>query len=148
LVMGAFQFSNRLRARHLKLHRVMGYIYIVCVAIGAPMAIPLAAKITTPSLVAASVVQTFGWMFCTAVALYCIRTGNIKQHRRWMFRGYPFAMVFTVTRVVIPIPPILHAGWLGIEIVVWTTVALAALLPTFFLEWRDIVPRSPARVSS
>jgi len=141
LVMGAFQFSNRLRARHLKLHRVMGYIYIVCVAIGAPMAIPLAAKITTPSLVAASAVQTFGWMFCTAVALYCIRTGNIQQHRRWMFRGYPFAMVFTVARVLIPIPPILRAGWLGIEIVVWTTVALAALLPTFFLEWRSIVPR-------
>jgi hypothetical protein len=65
-----------------------------------------------------------------------------------MFRGYPFAMVFTISRVLIPIPPILRAGWLGIEIVVWTTIALAALLPTFFLEWRDIVPRSPARVSS
>lgn len=148
LIMGAFQFSNRLRARHLKLHRVMGYIYIVCVGIGAPMAIPLAMKITTPSLVAASVVQTFGWMFCTGVALYCIRTGNIQQHRRWMFRGYPFAMVFTFARVLIPIPPIMRAGWLGIEIVVWTTVALAALLPTFFLEWRAIVPRSSARVSS
>src|SRR4051794_7617807 len=100
LVMGAFQFSNRLRARHLKLHRVMGCINIVCVGIGPPMAIPLAMKIPTPSLVAASVVQTFGWMFCAAVALYCIRPGNTQQHRRWMFRGYPFAMVFTFARVL------------------------------------------------
>src|SRR3954464_12005232 len=148
LVMGAFQFSNRLRARHLRLHRIMGYIYVVSVFIGAPMAIPLAMKIDTPSLVAASVVQAFGWMFCTAVALYCIRTGNIQQHRRWMFRGYPFAMIFTVARIIIPIPPILRSGFVGIEIVVWCTIALAAILPSFFLDWRAIVPRSPARVSN
>jgi uncharacterized membrane protein len=148
LIMGAFQFSNRLRARHLRVHRVMGYIYVASVFIGAPMAVPLAMKIDTPSLVAASAVQTFGWMFCTAVALYCIRTGNIQQHRRWMFRGYPFAMIFTVARIIIPIPPILHAGFVGIEIVVWCTIALAAILPSFFLDWRAIVPRSPARVSN
>jgi hypothetical protein len=113
------------------------------------MAIPLAMKITTPSLVAASAVQTFGWMFCTAVALYCIRTGNIQQHRRWMIRGYPFAMIFTVARLIIPIPPILRSGFVGIEIVVWTTIALAAFLPSFFLEWRSIVPRrSPQTASS
>jgi uncharacterized membrane protein len=148
LIMGAFQFSNRLRARYLKVHRVMGYVYVTCVAIGAPMAIPLAMKIDTPSLVAASVVQAFGWMFCTAVALYCIRTGNIQQHRRWMFRGYPFAMIFTVARVIIPIPPILRSGFVGIEIVVWTTIALAAFLPSFFLEWRSIVPRRTQGMAS
>src|SRR5947209_19571351 len=48
LVLGAFQFSNRLRARYLNLHRVLGRIYVVCVAIGAPISIPLAMKITTP----------------------------------------------------------------------------------------------------
>jgi hypothetical protein len=146
MVIGAFQFSNRLRARYLVVHRMMGYAYVVCVFIGAPMAIPLAIRITTPSLVAASAVQTFGWMFCTAVALYCVRTGNIQQHRKWMIRGYPFAMIFTVARVLIPIPPILRSGFVGIEIVVWTTIALAAFLPSFFLEWRSIVPRrAPAR---
>lgn len=101
--MGAFQFSNRLRARYLRLHRALGYAYVTCVMVGASVAIPLAAKISTPSLVAASAVQAFGWMSCTGIALYCIRTGNIQQHRRWMMRGYPFAMVFTVARVFIPI---------------------------------------------
>jgi len=146
LIMGAFQFSNRLRSRYLRVHRVMGYIYVVSVMIGAPIAIPLAARLATPSLVAASVVQAFGWMFCTAVALYCIRTGNIQQHRRWMIRGYPFAMVFTVARLLIPIPPILHSGFVGIEIVVWTSIALAAFLPSAFLEWGSVVRRpAPAK---
>jgi uncharacterized membrane protein len=148
LIMGAFQFSNRLRARYLKVHRVMGYIYVGCVVIGAPLAIPLAMKIATPSLIAASVVQTFGWVFCTVVALYCIRTRNIQQHRRWMIRGYPFDMVFTVTRLIIPIPPVLRSGFVGLEIVVWCTIAAAAILPTFFLELGTIVPRSSARVST
>jgi uncharacterized membrane protein len=142
MVMGAFQFSTRLRTRYLRVHRVMGYVYVVSVMIGAPVAIPLAAKVTTPSLVAASVVQAFGWMSCTAIALYCIRTGNIQQHRRWMIRGYPFAMVFTVARLIIPIPPVLRSGFMGIEIVVWTAIALAAFVPTIVLEWRSIVPRN------
>lgn len=144
MVMGAFQFSNRLRARYLRLHRALGYTYITCVMVGAPLAIPLAMRISTPSLVAASSVQAFGWMVCTAIALYCVRTGNIQQHRRWMTRGYPFAMVFTVARVLIPIPLILRSGYVGIEIVVWTAIALAAFLPSVVLDWRSIVPK-PAR---
>ncbi len=144
MIMGAFQFSNWLRSRYLRLHRVMGYIYVTSVMIGAPIAIPLAARVDTPSLVAASSVQAFGWMFCTGVALYCIRTGNVQQHRRWMLRGYPFAMVFTVARLLIPIPPILHSGWVGIEIVVWTAIALAAFLPSVVLDWRSVVPRPAA----
>jgi uncharacterized membrane protein len=151
LVMGAFQFSNRLRAKYLNVHRTMGYIYVVCVFIGAPIAIPLAKRLGTPSLVAASVAQTFGWVVCTAIALYCVRHGNIQQHRRWMMRGYPFAMIFTVARLIIPIPPILQSGTKGIEIVVWSTIAAAAILPTIFLEWPAVkakpVTKAMARAS-
>ncbi len=144
MIMGAFQFSNRLRARYLRVHRVMGYIYVVCVVIGAPIAIPLAARVGTPSLAAASAVQSFGWILCTGIALYCIRHGNVQQHRRWMIRGYPFAMVFTVARIIIPIPFVLRTGNIGIEIVVWTAIALAAFLPSVFLDWKAIVPRPAA----
>ena len=141
MVMGAFQFSSRLRSRYLRVHRVMGYIYVVAVMIGAPIAIPLAARVDNASLTAASAVQAFGWMLCTGIALYCIRKGNVQQHRRWMIRGYPFAMVFTVARMIIPIPPILRSGFVGIEIVVWSTIALAAFLPSVILDWRSITQR-------
>ncbi len=146
MIMGAFQFSNRLRARYVRLHRAMGYIYVTGVMIGAPFGVPLAMKVATASLVAASAVQAFGWMLCTGIALYCIRRGNVQQHRRWMIRGYPFAMVFTVARLLIPIPPILRSGFVGIEIVVWTVIALAAFLPSIFLDWRMISPRVRANV--
>lgn len=146
LLLGAFQFSNRLRAKHLSFHRTLGYIYILSVFISAPFAIPVAKRIDSLSLVAASGVQSFGWMVTTAIALYCIRHGNVAQHRRWMFRSYPFAMVFTVARVLIPIPFILRQGFAGIEMVVWTTIALAAFLPNIFLDWRAITAPSGVKL--
>jgi uncharacterized membrane protein len=142
---GALQLSNRLRTRYLRAHRILGYVYVACVFVAAPFAIPLAAKIDSPSLVAASAVQVFGWIVSTAIALYCVRLGNLVQHRRWMIRGYCFAIVFTVARALIPIPPIFAMGDTGIEIVVWSTIALAGFLPTIALDWRAIVTRPKAR---
>src|SRR5579872_5530420 len=43
LLAGPLQFSSRLRQRHLKLHRVLGRIYIISVFIGALTGIGLAA---------------------------------------------------------------------------------------------------------
>ncbi len=59
-----------------------------------------------------------------------------------------FAMVFTVARMVIPIPPILKSGFTGIEIVVWTAIALAAFVPSLILDWKSIVPRQPSAAAA
>jgi len=147
MLLGVFQFSNRLRARYLKTHRTLGYVYVVSVFIAGPLAIPMTARFG-PSLVAASSMQSFGWMVTTAIALYCVRHGNLTQHRRWMIRSYPFAMVFTVTRMIIPLPPIQRLGPAGADAVIWTVIALAAILPNVFLDWRAIaaqpVPKAVA----
>src|SRR5690242_15447482 len=45
LVLGAFQFSNRLRARYLKVHRTLGYVYVASVFLAGPLAIPVAMRI-------------------------------------------------------------------------------------------------------
>ena len=144
IVLGVFQFSNRLRARYLKTHRTLGYVYVISVFIAAPLAVPMTWRYG-PSLVAASSMQSFGWMLTTGIALYCVRHGNITQHRRWMIRSYPFAMVFTVSRMIIPLPPVMRMGVAGIETVVWTVIALAAILPNILLDWRAIAAQPVSR---
>lgn len=138
MAVAAFQFSNRLRARYLKVHRFLGYVYVTSVFISAPVGVALAIKISTLSLTVASAVQSLGWMVTTGIALYCVRHGNLVQHRRWMIRSYPFAMVFTVVRAILPLPPIARLGYTGREIVVWSAIALAAFLPEIFLDWHAI----------
>ena len=145
LLLGILQLSNRLRARYPTLHRALGYVYVASVLVAAPLAVLVAMRIDSPSLVAASAVQAFGWIATTAIALYCVRNGNLVQHRRWMIRGYCFAAVFTVARIIIPIPPFAALGDTGVEIVVWSTIALAAFLPTILLDWRAIVARPTAK---
>lgn len=39
LVLGASQFSTRLRSRHARIHRILGRCYVTAVAISAPMGI-------------------------------------------------------------------------------------------------------------
>src|SRR5450755_1177639 len=114
---GAFQFSSRLRRRYLQLHRVLGRIYVGCVAISAPVAILVAISLPIVTLTMASTIQAIGWLATTATGLYCARAGKIQQHREWMTRSYPFAMVFVVVRVINSIPAVGRMGEVGIATV-------------------------------
>jgi uncharacterized membrane protein len=138
LLLGVFQFSSRLRQRYLQVHRVLGRIYVGCVAISAPVAIAVAISLPTMTLTMASVIQALGWLMTTATAIYCVRTGRIQQHREWMMRSYPFAMVFVVVRAIVAIPAIARMGELGVVTVVWSDIATACFLPSFVIAWQAL----------
>jgi uncharacterized membrane protein len=149
MAVAAFQFSNRMRARYLKVHRILGYAYVISVVISAPLAVMVALKLSrSPSQFVANCVNSSGWVVTTAIALYCIRTGNIVQHRRWMIRSYPWAMTFTFNRFVHVFLPATRAGHPGFEATLWLSSALAAFLPNIFLEWRAIFPHKALQSSS
>ena len=147
LALGFFQFSSRIRQRFLPIHRIMGRIYVGCVAISAPAAILVAHRLPHPTLYMASIIQAFGWFATTATALYCVRTGRIQQHREWMMRSYPFAMVFVVVRVINSIPAVGAAGPLALATTVWSVIAVACFLPSFVIAWQNLAATGrPGRV--
>lgn len=146
IAVAAFQFSNRLRARYLRLHRVLGYVYLTSVFIAAPFAILVSLKVSrTFTVVAANSMLSFAWVMTTAIAWYCICKGNVMQHRRWMIRSYSFAMVFTVTRTIQVFVPFTRGGHPGFEALLWSSCLLAAILPNVFIEWSAIFPRKATR---
>jgi len=78
MAVAAFQFSNRLRARYLPVHRALGYTYITCVFIASPFAVLVSRKLAlSTSQFAMNCTNAAGWATTTLIALYCIRTGNI-----------------------------------------------------------------------
>jgi uncharacterized membrane protein len=138
LFLGVFQFSTRLRKRYLQLHRVIGRIYVGSVAISAPVAVVVSFKLPIMTLSMASMIQAVGWLATTGTGLYCARTGRIQQHREWMIRSYPFAMVFVVVRVIGAIPAIEKMGLIGAATVVWSVIATACFLPSFVIAWQAL----------
>lgn len=146
LLLGPPQFSTRLRQRHLHGHRILGRLYVACVIVAAPVALPIALIQGPPTLLMAAVMQSGGWLLTTGVALYCARTGNIRQHREWMMRSYPFAMVFVVARALMALPAIQRLGEVGIVSVVWSTIAAAYLIPSFVINWRALFPHKAIAV--
>jgi uncharacterized membrane protein len=137
LFLGVFQFSSRLRQRYLQLHRVLGRIYVGCVVICAPSAVAVSIALPHVTLMMANVIQGVGWLLTTATGLYCVRTGRIQQHREWMMRSYPFAMVFVVVRTINAIPAIARMELGGVT-VVWSVIATACFLPSFVIAWQTL----------
>ena len=139
LLMAPFQFSSRLRQRHIGVHRFMGRLYVVGVAVAAPVSIPIAVILGPTVLVMAATIQAVGWLLTTATAFYCIRTGRIQQHREWMMRSYPFAMVFVIVRAILGIPAIESMGEVAFVSVVWSVIAAACFLPSFLIAWQGVL---------
>src|SRR5215216_1101158 len=138
LLLAPFQFSARLRRRAPRLHRIMGRLYVAGVFISAPLAVPVAVILGPPSLVMAAAIQSAGWLLTTAIALYAVRRGDIRQHQEWMTRSYPFAMVFVLARVVLAVPAVSAAGEVGLVSVVWSCIALACFVPSVVISWRAL----------
>jgi uncharacterized membrane protein len=141
LLLAPLQFSDRLRRRNLRLHPILGRLYVACVVVAAPVAVLIAIIQGPPTLVMAAIIQSVGWLLTTFVALYCIRDGNVQQHREWMIRSYPFAMVFVFTRTLFAVPAIQSLGEVGIVSVVWSTIAAACFVPSFVINWRKVFRR-------
>jgi uncharacterized membrane protein len=141
LLLAPFQFSARLRRRGLRLHRILGRLYVAGAFISAPLAVPVAIRLGPPSLVMAATIQSCGWLLTTAIALYAVRRGDIRQHQEWMTRSYPFAMVFVIARALLAIPAVRALGEPGFVSVVWSCIALACFVPSLVISWRAVFSR-------
>jgi uncharacterized membrane protein YozB (DUF420 family) len=121
----------------------MGRLYVASAIVAAVASVPAIRILGPPVLVMAVVIQSLDWLIATGVALFCIRTGRIQQHREWMMRSYPFAMVFVIVRVILAIPAIERMGEVAVVSVVWSVIAVACFLPSFLIAWVGVLAAKP-----
>jgi uncharacterized membrane protein len=143
LCLGATQFSTRLRQRHAHVHRMLGRFYVTGVAIAAPMGIYITIQHNALPARIANITTASLWFLTTAVAFYCIRRRNFREHRQWMIRSYAITLMFLLVRVIDAVP-----AWNALDAdtspnMIWLCNVIAWVVPTFIISWQNIV-RSPA----
>src|SRR5215472_16303620 len=148
LLLAPLQFSNRLRLRFAKLHRVLGRIYVAGVFVVAPLGIYIQyfeeRLGNSRSFTVAAVVDAVLLMGTTAVALVFIWKGKIQQHRQWMTRSFAVALVFFEGRVVGGVTGWENLGSRADETIVWVCLAFSILSADLALQWQEAhrVPHS------
>ena len=139
LLIGPLQFSSRFRQRHLKLHRILGRLYVASVFIGSFTGIALAAG--RPGLPGTSI-QAAAWMICTAAAFVTARNRQIVAHRQWMIRSYAVTFTFVSSRVLNLWPRYWsHLGdvFAAVGVIAFTLASL--LIVELGLNWRELTTR-------
>jgi uncharacterized membrane protein len=154
LLLGPMQFSNRLRQRFTKLHRVLGRFYVAGVFIAAPLGFYMQffeeRMGARRSFSVAAAVDATLWMITTAIALAFILKGKVQQHRQWMTRSFAVALVFLEVRVVAGVTGWETFGEAVVETIVWSCLAFSLLFADVVLQWQELVRSRavPARVPS
>ena len=148
LLLAPMQFSDRLRQRFARFHRVVGRFYVAGVFISAPLGFYIqyfeermgAAR----SFSFAAATDATLWIATTAIALAFILKGKVQQHRQWMTRSFAVALVFLEVRVAAGV-----TGWetLGdrvVETIVWSCLAFSLLFADVILQWQELARSRPA----
>ena len=142
LLLAPMQFSDRLRQRFAKFHRIAGRFYVAGVFIAAPLGFYIQyfeeRMGESRSFSIAAAVDATLWMLTTGIAFAFILKGKVQQHRQWMTRSFAVALVFLEVRIILGI-----TGWekLGVavtETVVWVCVAFALLVADIALQWQEL----------
>ena len=139
LLIGPLQFSTRFRSRHLKLHRVLGRVYVISVLASAPTGVLL--SMGRPGFPGTSM-QAFAWIVCTVTALITAMNRQIAAHRQWMARSYAVTFTFISTRVLNLWPRYwAHLGdtFAALGLIVFTLASL--LVVDVGLNWRELTTR-------
>jgi uncharacterized membrane protein len=148
LVLAPLQFSDWLRQRFTKVHRVVGRIYIAGVFVLAPLGVYIQYQEEriggSRSMTMATSVDAILLTWTTAFALYFIRNRKIQQHRQWMTRSYAVALVFFEVRLI--------SGVLGLddndaagETIIWICLAFCIPLADLILQMQESLrTRTPA----
>jgi uncharacterized membrane protein len=139
LCLGATQFSTRLRQRHARVHRALGRCYVIGVVVAATISLSITMLRNELPLQIAVFTQASLWLLTTAVAFYCIRRRNFREHRHWMIRSYAITLIFLTDRVIDAIPGISDLDTDASPNMTWLCNVIAWVVPTFIISWQNIV---------
>ena len=129
---GPWQFSRRLRARALTLHRWLGRLYLIEVLIGSVGGLVMSAvsQEGMPTHLGFGILDLL-WIVSAAQAYRLIRRGDVDAHRRWMIRNFALTLAAVMLRVYLPLMLgalhwSFHASFIAVAWLCWVPNAIVA----------------------
>ena len=150
LLFAPLQFSDRLRQRFTKAHRVMGRLYVVgalfCAPLGAYIQYYLERTGAPRSFTILAVVDAAMLMGTSLLAFVFAYRRKIALHRQWATRSYAVALVFIAGRFVLGVTGLETHGVEIVQAIIWSCLALSVPAADVALHWRDLRATSAVRV--
>lgn len=127
LAFAPFQFVQRIRARHLGYHRLMGRVLVAVGLVVGATALFIGLIIPFSGWAEQLLIAIFGSLFLFALVngFVHIRAGRVAQHREWMLRAFAIGLSIATQRLIF-IPSLFAAGVVGPSDGRVVTLSLAA----------------------
>jgi uncharacterized membrane protein len=104
MILGPLQFSSRIRARHLRWHRLSGRVFVVCgLVIGISALVMSFGMPAIGGVNQAAATTLFGTFFLFALckAFWHVRRREVALHRQWMIRAFSIGLAVAAIRPII-----------------------------------------------
>jgi len=144
LLIGPMQLWLGLTRQRLRLHRLLGRIYLAAVVVGLSGASYLIAKELPSDWVFAGGLLGLAcaWTLTTGLGYVAIRYRRIQQHQEWMIRSYVVASAFVFFRVFVDV---LHAFGIHspkgvqtaeeLKLAAWFCWSIPLLVTEVLIQW-------------
>jgi len=145
LLTGPWQFWSGFRARHMRIHRWTGRLFLGGVAVGSIGAVRMAVGTTFGWAWGVALLGlATAWVTTSGIAYYAIRKKRVQIHKEWMVRAYVVTFAFVTFRVLNDYGPTSHLQPDGDRIVTlgWISWVVPLLVTEVVLQLRRM--RSPA----
>nr|WP_255654338.1 DUF2306 domain-containing protein [Cohnella sp. REN36] len=145
LAVGWLQFLPALRRSRPGLHRLVGRLYLICIAVGGGTAIVVGAYTDSFIRQMAFLVLVALWFYTTGRGYAAIRRKQHAAHGLWMLRSYAVTLVAATARIVTPFCIAIYAATHGglppggvrsvVSLMLDFNIWLALLINLLAVEW-------------
>lgn len=122
LLIGWTQFVNRIRTKHLTVHRTIGRTYLAVCVLGGLSALFIAPN-ATGGMISSLGFGTLAvlWLTVTIRAYIAIRRKQVDIHRAWMTRSYALTFAAVTLRIWLPLSQfVLHFDYIpSYQVISW-----------------------------
>lgn len=141
LLIGWSQFSKKLRAKRLKLHRNLGKVYVAAALVSGTCAVGIG-FFATGGWVSAMGFVLLGlvWLYTTSKAYFAIRKRDLNLHEGMMIYSYAACFAAVTLRLWLPLLTIIFGEFLiAYKIVAWLCWVPNLIFAHFWVKRKGLI---------